>query len=87
MSACKDDDKLLEKYKTISNKIRDLKNNKNNIVDSRYVKSKIRTYGEKVYTNFLGLNMLEDGVKWESFTIISIVSFLIYENKYYLKYI
>ena len=35
-------------------------------------------------TNFRGLNVPEDGVECESFTIISIDSLLVYENKYYL---
>ena len=66
-----DDDEVLEKYITICTKIEDLK-------------AKIRTYGDKVYTNFRCLHVPEDGVKCESFTIISIDSLLVYENKYYL---
>ena len=38
-----------------------------------------------VYTNFLDLKVSEDGAKCESFTIISIDSFLLYESKYYLQ--
>ena len=53
--------------------------------DDRYIKTNIRTYGDNVYTNFCGLNVPEDGVKFGSFTIISIVSLLVYENKYYLQ--
>ena len=34
-----------------------------------------------VYTNFCGLNTLEDGVECKSFTIISIDSLLVYEKK------
>ena len=37
----------------------------------RYIKTKIRTC-DKVYTNFLGLNVLEDDVKFESCTVNSI---------------
>ena len=51
--------KLLEKYKAIGNKIEDLKNIKLKILpvyNDRYKKPKIRTYGDKVYTNFRGLN-------------------------------
>ena len=48
-------------------------------------KTKIITYGDKVYTNFCGLNVPEDGVKCESFTVISIDSLLVYESKYYLQ--
>ena len=50
-----DDEKLLEKYKAIWNKIEDLKNINLNtlpVYGDRYIKSKIRTYGDKAYTNF-----------------------------------
>ena len=53
------------------------------VYDDRYIKTKIRTYGDKDYTNFRELNVPEDGVKSESFTIISIDTLLVYENKYY----
>ena len=49
----------------------------------KYIETKIRTYRDKGYTNFRGLNMPEDGVVYESFIIISIDSLLLYENKYY----
>ena len=42
----------------------------------RYIKTKMRMYGYKVYANFCNLNVPEDGVKCESFTIISIDSCL-----------
>ena len=78
---------LLEKYKTIWIKIEGLQNIKLNalpVYDDRCIKTKMRTYGDKVYTNICGLNVLEDGVKCESFTIISIDSFCVYEKyKYY----
>ena len=57
------DEKLLEKYKAIWTKIEDLKNIELNALpfyDDRYIKTKIRAYGEKVYSNFRGLNVLED---------------------------
>ena len=76
------DDKLSEKYKIIWRKIEDLKNVSLNtlpVCGDRYIKTKIRTYGDKMYTNFSGLNVPED------FTIISIDSLLICENKYYLQ--
>ena len=63
-----DDDKLLEKYKTIWTNIEDLKNIELNalpVYDNRYIKTKIRTYGDKVYTNFRGLNVPEDDVECE----------------------
>ena len=36
----------------------------------------MRTYGDKFSTNFPGLNVIEDGVKRGSFTVISIDSLL-----------
>ena len=44
-------------------KIEDLTNIKLNallVYDDRYIKKIIRTYGDKVYTNFCGLNVPED---------------------------
>ena len=41
-------------------------------------------YGDKVYTNVCGLNVPEDDTECESFTVISIDSLLVSENKYYL---
>ena len=83
-----DDEKLLEKYQAISTKIEDLKNTELNalpVFDDRYIKTKIRTYGDRVYTNFRGLNVPEDDIECESFTVISIDFLLVYENKYYLQ--
>ena len=88
MPFCIDDEKLLEKYKAIWTEIEDLKNIKLNtlpVYDERYIKTKIRTFSDKIYTNFRGLNMSEDDTECESFTLISIDSLLIYENKYYLQ--
>ena len=58
-----DNEKLLEKYKAIWTKIEDLKNIKLialPVYDDRYIKTKIRTFGDKVYTNFHGLNVPEN---------------------------
>ena len=51
--------------------------------NARYIKTKIRTYDDKVYTNFCGLNVSEDDIGCESFTIISNDFFIICKNKYY----
>ena len=82
------DETLLEKYKSIWTKIEDLTNIKLNtlqVYDDRYIKTKIRTYLNKVYTNFRGLNMLEDDKECQFLTVISIDSFLVYDKKYYLQ--
>ena len=57
------------------------------VYDDRYIKTKIRTFGDKVYINFRGLNVSEDDIECESFAIISIDSLLVYDKKYYCKYI
>ena len=49
------------------------------------MKLKMRAYGDKVYTNFCGLNVPEYGVQCESSTIISIEFLLNYENKFFLQ--
>ena len=86
MSFCTDDEKLFKKYKTIWTKIEDLKIlNFLPVYDDRYIKTKIRTYGDKFYTNFHGLNLAEDDIDCKSFTVISVDSLLVYENKYYLQ--
>ena len=84
----KNDEKLLEKFKAIWTKIEDFYNIKLNTLHvyyDRHIKTKVRRYGDKVYTNFRDLNVSKDGVECESFTIISIDSLLVYENKFYLQ--
>ena len=83
-----DDKKLLEKYKAIWSKIEDLKNIKLNtlaVYDDKYIKTKIRTFVDKVCTNFHGLNVPEDDIECRYFIVISIGFLLVYENKYYLQ--
>ena len=83
-----DDEKLLENYKTIWTKIEDLKNIELNalpIYDDRYIKVKLRTYGNKVYINFCDLNVSENGIECKSFTVISIDFLPASKNKYYLQ--
>ena len=38
-----------------------------------------------MYTNFRGSNVPEDGAEYKSFTVISIGSLIVYDNKYYLQ--
>ena len=45
------------------------------------MKTKIRKYGDKVYTNFCGLNVPEDDIQCECFTVISIDSLLAGHHK------
>ena len=79
-----DDEKLLIKYKATWTKTEDLENIKLKdlpVYDDRYMKIKVRTFGDKVYTNFHGLNVPEDDTECESFSVISIDSLLIYNKK------
>ena len=55
------------------------------VCGDRYIKTKIRAYGDNVYTNFRGLNMPGDDIGCECCSVISIDSLLVYENKYYLQ--
>ena len=78
-----DDKNLLEKNKTIWTKIEDLKNTELNALpkyNDRYIKSKIKTYGDKVYNTFGSLNVSVDDIECESFTVISI-DFLLFNKK------
>ena len=55
-----DDEKLLEKYKAIWIKIEDLKNIELDalpVYDDRYIKTKMRTYGDKFSLNFRVLDV------------------------------
>ena len=55
------------------------------VYGDRYIKTKIRTYGDKFYTNFCSLIVPEYVAKCECFTTASTDSLLVYENKYYLQ--
>ena len=77
-----------KKFKTNWIKIEDLKNielNALSFYDDRYIKTKIRTYSDRAYTNFHGLKMPENNIECGSFTVISIDCLLVYEKKYYLQ--
>ena len=55
------------------------------VYNGRCIKTKIKTYGDKIYTNFAGFNMPKDDIECKSFTVISIDSLLVNENKYHLE--
>ena len=74
-------------YIAIWTKIKDSNNIKLNAlwdIKIRYMKTKIKTYGDKVYTNFLDLNVPEDDIECESFIVIYINYLLVYDKKCYL---
>ena len=71
-----DDEKLLQKWKSAWNKIEGSKNIKLNVIlfyDDKYEKTKRRTYGDKVYTNFRDLNVPENDIECESLTVLLIL--------------
>ena len=53
-----DDENLFENIKLF--RLKNIELNDIPVSDGRYIKTKIRTYGDKVYTNFHGLNVSED---------------------------
>ena len=77
-----ENEKLLEKY--IDWRLKKYFESNSLPVYDEILKIKIRTYSDKVYTNFCGLNVPEDDTECESFTTISIEYLLVCENKYYL---
>ena len=88
MSLLIDDYKLLEKYKNIWIKIEDLQNIELDalpVYDGRYIKTKIRTCSDTVYTKLHSINVPEYGAECKSFTIICIDLLLVYDNGYYLQ--
>ena len=90
MPLCINDDELLEKYKIIWIKIKDywvkiIELNALPFLDSRYIKNKTRRFDGKFYTNFRGLNVPEDCIEYNSFTVISIGFLLVDENIFYLQ--
>lgn len=69
-----DDQSYQKIYKTIWTKAKYLKTIEFNILsvyNDRYMRTSIRAFGHDVYTNFRPLNLSEDDLEWESFTIIS----------------
>ena len=57
------------------------------VYDDRCMKTKIGIYGDKVYTNYRGLNVPEDVIECESFTVISIDLYLLTKTSIICKLI
>lgn len=74
MSFWIDYDTLIISYKLIWAKIEDFQIivlNAFPLYNDRYTKPKMRTFGNNIYSEFRNLNVLEDCVENESFTISS----------------
>ena len=52
------------------------------VYDGTYINIKTIMYCDNVYTNFLCLNVLEDGVECKSFAVMSVDSLLVYDNEF-----
>ena len=90
MSLGIDDDKLLEKCKISWTKIEDFQNIELNalpVYDDKYIKIKIRTYGDKAYTKCFGVNVPGDGVECESLPIFLLIFYLIMKENIVYRYI
>ena len=66
----------------LSRRVKDIELNTFPVYGNRYIKTKIRAYGDKVYTNFKCAGRCTE---CESFTVISIYSLLVHENNCYLQ--
>ena len=77
----------IRQYKVIWTNIEDLKNIELSalpVYGDKSIKTKIETYYDTVYTNFHGLNVPEDDIECQCFTVFSIDSLFVCKNKYYL---
>ena len=82
------DNKLLKKYKNICEKIGNLLNIK---VDSepiygdidKYIKTKIKTYGDRVNTNFQGQKVPKENATYKCISLIMLDSVIRVNKKYY----
>ena len=86
---CIDDGKLLEKYKLIWIKLEDLKNIEVNnlpVYHDRFIKTKFKTYSDKVYTKFYTKVhtkvYTKDVVECKFFTVISTDFLIAYKMNY-----
>ena len=64
MSSHRDDKNLLEKYNAIKYNPKNFELNALPVYGDKYVKTKIKTYPNKVYPNFCGLNIAEDDIEF-----------------------
>ena len=79
-----------QKCKAIWTKIEDLKNIKLKalpIYDDRYINTKIMTYGDKLYTNFRGLNVPEDDIECECLQSFLLILYMYTKTSITCKYI
>ena len=86
---CIDDAKLLEKYKLIWIKLEDLKNIEVNnllVYHDRFIKTKFKTYSDKVYTKFYTKVYTKvytkDVVECKFFTVIPTDFLIAYKMNY-----
>ena len=84
-----DNEKLLEKYRAIWTKIENLKTIELDalpVYDKKYLKTKIRTSDDKVYTNFRDLNVPEDDINVNILKSFLLILYLYTTRKTISKY-
>ena len=80
------DEKILKKYLKIQNKIRSLTKKELNcepIYNDKYIKTKIKIYNDKVYTNFQHNKIPEDNKYCACLSVILLDSIFVNSNKEY----
>ena len=85
MSFKVNDNKLLKKYKKIWEKAGNLLNIELivNAFMYKYIKTKIKTYGEKVNTNFQGQKVPKENASYKCISLIMLDSVIRVNKKYY----
>ena len=80
------DNKLLEKYNEIQEKVRNINYKEfdsNPVCNEKYIKTKIKDYNKKVNTNFNGNKMPIESLECNCLSVILLNSFYKKDNKYY----
>ena len=82
------DDRLLEKYTKIWGKVSILMNIEFDSEpvygdNDKYIKAKIKSYGDKVNTNFQGKKILKENVSYKCLSLIMLDSVIRVSKKYY----
>ena len=89
ISFCIDNKKLLEKYKVTLTKTEEPRKIELNssVYDDKCIKTELRTYGYKVYTNFCGLNVPQYDIECEFLPSILLILYLFMKTNITFKYI
>ena len=83
MSLKVSDNKLLKKYKKIWEKVGDLLDIEVYGDVDKYIKAKIKAYGDKVNTNFQGQKVPKENASYKWISLIKLSSVIRVNKKYY----